>query len=151
MEIRTDAVQTTESQYPTNRGAGVGVLARMWRTKQNSAGIQDYKSTLELRGEINRHTGYDEDCNTGIYPDKCLVIDGLSGGKAATRFLSTADAALPKETIIVALKKMCLHLAHGIEHHANDDQESSAAKELRSHVRNIQALAKKLWQNSHCG
>jgi hypothetical protein len=33
---------------------------------------------LKLRGEVNRHTGYDEDCNTGINPDERLVIDGLA-------------------------------------------------------------------------
>src|SRR5437764_8473920 len=44
---------------------------------------------------------------------------------------------------------MCLHLAHGIEHHADNDQQARAAEKLRGNHRNVQSLAEKAWQDRY--
>lgn len=60
------------------RKSGLGVQTGKWRTMQSSAGHQDRNHTLQLRGEINRHSGDDEDCNTGIDQNERLVVDRLA-------------------------------------------------------------------------
>ena len=44
------------------------------------------------------------------------------------------------------LNKVCLHLAHGIEHDAHNDQQTCAAKKLRRDNWHIQSLAEQTWQ-----
>jgi len=60
--------------------ASLGVLTEKWWTKRSSAGFQDYRGhTLQTRGEIDRHTGDDEDCNGGVDPDDGLIVKGMAG------------------------------------------------------------------------
>src|SRR5213076_1976299 len=44
---------------------------------------------------------------------------------------------------------MCLHLAHGIEHQADNDQQARAAEKLRGNHWNVQSLAEKAWQDRY--
>ena len=44
---------------------------------------------------------------------------------------------------------MCLHLAHGIEHHADNDQQARAAEKLRCDHRHVESLAQKAWQHRY--
>src|SRR6266480_2863328 len=44
---------------------------------------------------------------------------------------------------------MCLHLAHGIEYHADDDQQAGAAEKLRCDDGNVQSLAEQTWQDRY--
>src|SRR6266480_6074002 len=44
---------------------------------------------------------------------------------------------------------MCLHLSHGIEHYADNDQQARATEKLRGDGRNVQSLAHKAGQNRY--
>src|SRR5439155_8014823 len=44
---------------------------------------------------------------------------------------------------------MCLHLAHRVEHYADNDQQAGAAEKLRRDGRNVQPLAHKAGQNRY--
>src|SRR5881628_199448 len=45
------------------------------------------------------------------------------------------------------LNQVCLHLSHGVEHDAYDDQQAGAAEKLRRDHGHIQSLAQKTGQN----
>src|SRR4030095_7876599 len=44
---------------------------------------------------------------------------------------------------------MCLHLAHGIEYDADNNQQAGAAEKLRCDDGNVHPLAKKTWQDRY--
>src|SRR5690349_21638244 len=48
------------------------------------------------------------------------------------------DAALFQESIVMAHQQMRFHLAHGIEHHADENQHAGAAEERRDRVRHLE-------------
>jgi hypothetical protein len=57
-----------------------------------------------------------------------------------------SNATLAQETVVMPLNKVCLHLAHGIEHDAHNDQQTCATKKLRRDNWHIQSLAEETWQ-----
>src|SRR5207249_4222779 len=44
---------------------------------------------------------------------------------------------------------MCFHLAHGIEHDSDNDQQARAAEKLCCDHRHVQSLAEKAWQHRY--
>src|SRR5438128_11003741 len=44
---------------------------------------------------------------------------------------------------------MCFHLAHGIEHDPDNDQQARAAEKLRCDHRHVESLAQKAWQHRY--
>jgi len=51
----------------------------------------------------------------------------------------------------VALNEMRFNLAHGVEHHAHDDQQARASKKLGGDLRHMHALAQKRRQDRDHG
>ena len=47
----------------------------------------------------------------------------------------------------MAHEQMGFHLPHGVEHHADHDQQTRAAKELRHRLRNRHGVAQNNWDD----
>src|SRR5688500_6971392 len=57
------------------------------------------------------------------------------------------EAALLEEAVVVTHQQVRFHLAHGIEHHADENEDAGAAKERRNLIRDVQEAIKEVGNN----
>src|SRR5262245_1062774 len=96
-----------------------------------------------------------EDCHAPDYqssdpdvkPHQCSFLSGFASTVGRAIESPPTNSPFAQEPIVVALDQMCLNLAHGIENHADNNQKTRAAEELRCDLRNVQSLAEQARQD----
>ena len=83
--------------------------------------------------------------STDGQPDQRRVPDGF-----AALFRRALEAspqlALPQKSVVVPLEEVRLDLAHGVEHHANHDEDARAAEKLRRERRDASLPGEHRWE-----
>ncbi len=91
-------------------------------------------------GKEDGHARNYQNAEAGVDEDERAVIEDLAGAQTRTLLTRSADLSFAKEAVVVPLQQMSFHLAHGVEHHAHNDQHAGASEELRRHVGDLQCL-----------
>src|SRR5215212_1427380 len=99
---------------------------------------QKHKSPFHLATiKEGRDTADDEHGDADIKPHECGLRRCFTAivGRAVE---ATPDASLAQETVVMSLNQMRFYLAHRVQHHANNNEQTRAAEKLRGYLRNVE-------------
>src|ERR1051326_1263438 len=102
-------------------------------------------SAVKKKGDPGDHKNSDAHIKPHQRAAGCRLAANVSG----TIERSAPNSAFSQKPVVMPLNQMRFHLAHGVKHHADNNQQAGAAEKLRCNDGHIQPLAEKTWQNRY--
>src|SRR5271166_2426273 len=105
----------------------------------------------EMGGEKEAYADDEEDRRGYARPYKNVLLHRLAASADGLVKGTAANAPLAQEPVVVPLDEMRLHLAHRIEHDANENQQAGAAEERGGELRHAELMREHLRQDRDHG